>query len=126
MWVGIDTQCLILGINQASAPEDCRLMWPISSDYSCMVTASLAHACIHILVQRRIAARKSLRMWFTHVFVFPASQCVFEYSLHFVTVLSFLLLQSLFLTSLSLSLFKLSLFFLLYSLFTRVSLSHLS
>lgn len=115
MCVGIDTRRLILGLNQASAPEDCRLMWPISSDYSCMVTASLEE-------QRRIAARKSLRMWFTHLFIFPKRQCGFEYSLHFVTMLSFYSFCQ-FLTSLSLSLC----FLLFSSLFTWISsLSHLS
>lgn len=41
MCVGSYIQYFVLGLNQASTPEDCRLMWPISSDYSCMVTASL-------------------------------------------------------------------------------------
>ena len=48
MCVGSGTQCFILGLNQVSAPEDCRLMWPISSDYSCMVTVSQTHTCIHM------------------------------------------------------------------------------
>lgn len=65
MCVGSGTQRFILGLNQASAPEDCRLMWPISSDYSCMVTVSLTHTCIHV---HSVAARKSLGMWFTHYF----------------------------------------------------------
>lgn len=41
-------QCFILELIQASAPEDCRLMWPISSDYCCMVTVSLKHTCIQM------------------------------------------------------------------------------
>lgn len=53
MCVSSGAQCFILGLNQASAPEDCRLMWPISSDYSCMVTESLKHTCIHMHSGRR-------------------------------------------------------------------------
>lgn len=72
MCVSSGAQCFILGLNQASAPEDCRLMWPISSDYPCMVTESLKHTCIHMHSgkKKRITARKSLRMWFTHLFIF--------------------------------------------------------
>lgn len=65
-------QCFVLGLNQASAPEDCRLMWPISSDYSCMVTVSLKHTCVRKHSgknKKRITGRKSLRMWFTHLFI---------------------------------------------------------
>lgn len=41
-------QCFLLGLIQASASEDCRLMWPISSDYSCTVAVSLKHTCIQM------------------------------------------------------------------------------
>lgn len=34
-------------IKPGQPPQDCRLMWPISSDYSCMVTASPTHTHIH-------------------------------------------------------------------------------
>lgn len=53
----------------------------------------------HILIERRIAARKSLRMWFAHLFICPKRHSMlFENSLHVVTVL-YLLFWYLVLTS---------------------------
>lgn len=71
MCVSSGLQCFLLGLIQASASEDCRLMWPISSDYSCTVAASLKHTCIqmHSGTKTNHSNGKSLRMWFMHLFV---------------------------------------------------------
>lgn len=82
--------CFILGLNQASAPEDCRLMWPISSDYSCMVTVSLKRTCIHA----RSAARKRITAsgCGLHICLFLCvllnQPTVCHYSFHFFPFLS--------------------------------------
>lgn len=72
-------QCFILGLNQASAPEDCRLMWPISSDYSCMVTVSLMHRCIHTHsgTKRNHSKKKPQDMVYTFVYFSTKECCVF-------------------------------------------------
>lgn len=69
--VSSGVQCFIRGLIQASASEDCRLMWPISSDYSCTVTVSLKHTCIqmHSGTKTNHCKGKSLWMWFMHLFV---------------------------------------------------------
>lgn len=72
-------QCFILGLNQASAPEDCRLMWPISSDYSCMVTVSLMHRCIHTHsgTKRNHSEKKPQDVVYTFVYFSTKECCVF-------------------------------------------------
>ena len=97
MCAGGGTYCFIGGLIQASAPEDCRLMWPIWSDNSCMVTVSPEHTCI--LLQRQITARKKKKkkpqdMVHTFVYSSKVTLCVFfEINLHFVMLpfLSFFL-----------------------------------
>lgn len=71
MCVSSGLQCFLLGLIQASTSEDCRLMWPISSDYSCTVAVSLKRTCIqmHSGTKTNHSNGKSLRMWFMHLFV---------------------------------------------------------
>lgn len=90
-------QCFILGLNQASAPEDCRLMWPISSDYSCMVTVSLMHRCIHTHsgTKRNHSKKKPQDVVYTFVYFSTKECCVFFNSpvchIHFLQSFCFFL-----------------------------------
>lgn len=100
---------------------------------------SISSACMHTHsgTEKSHSRKKSLGMWFTHLFIFFQNQCVFENSLHFVTMLSFLWLQSACFWNHSHSLYPLSVsasyYFLLFSheflpsSFISISpLSHLS
>lgn len=98
MCVSSGLQCFLLGLIQASASEDCRLMWPISSDYSCTVAVSLKHTCIqmHSGTKTNHSNGKSLRMWFMHLFVlhFIQSAAACQH-ISYVYLFNFLLLLSL-------------------------------
>lgn len=89
MCVGSDAQCFILGLNQASAPEDCRLMWPIFKRLF-LHGHSVSNAHMHSSTKKNRSKKKPQDVVYTFVYFSKNTLCVFEISLQFVIMPSFL------------------------------------
>lgn len=71
--VSSDALFFVPRLNQAGGSEDCRLMWPISSNYSCMFTVSKKHNCMYMQQEGANQPVVCISVSFLYFFSLPVS-----------------------------------------------------